>query len=123
MKEYKNDIAFVMIVFIVVVVFTGVTRVLYRGKGNYVEITVDGKKEIILDINKDTEYSIRQGDSLNIIKIENQRVSVVNANCRDGLCVKKGSIQNNGESIICLPHKVVITIVSGDDKKVDEVSE
>ena len=33
------------------------------------------------------------------------------ADCPDRLCVKQGRIKKVGESIVCLPHKVVIEIV------------
>ena len=36
------------------------------------------------------------------------------ANCNDALCVKQGNISKVGQTIICLPHKLIIEI-KGDE--------
>ena len=41
------------------------------------------------------------------------------ADCPDRLCVKQGSISKNGESIVCLPHKVIVTVTGGDGADYD----
>ncbi len=41
------------------------------------------------------------------------------ADCPDKLCVKQGKISKSGESIICLPHKVVVKI-SAEERESDE---
>ena len=33
------------------------------------------------------------------------------ADCPDGTCVRQGAIQTPGETIVCLPHRVTVTIV------------
>ena len=33
------------------------------------------------------------------------------ADCPDGTCVRQGAIQSPGETIVCLPHRVTVTIV------------
>jgi len=38
-------------------------------------------------------------------------VDVIEADCPDKICVKHTNIKNAGETIICLPHKLVIEIV------------
>ena len=50
------------------------------------------------------------------------------ADCPDKYCVKQGKIKNVGETIVCLPHKVVVEIEktskgtdSNDNMKNDEI--
>ena len=43
------------------------------------------------------------------------------ANCHDQLCVKQGRINKVGQSIVCLPNRVVITVISGDKDSMDSV--
>ena len=38
-----------------------------------------------------------------------------NASCPDGICVSHRPIFRDGESIVCLPNRVVITVVSDGD--------
>ena len=35
---------------------------------------------------------------------------IKNADCRDGICVSRGKINKVGESIVCLPHKLIVEI-------------
>lgn len=80
--------------------------------------------KISVDGNVYGEYSLKDkqeikiGDT-NICQIEEDgTVSMVEADCPDHLCVKQGKIKEFGESIVCLPNKVVLEIVS--DKKTAE---
>lgn len=34
----------------------------------------------------------------------------VSSNCKDGLCVKKGTLSHSGDTMACVPNGVVITI-------------
>jgi len=45
-----------------------------------------------------------------IFEIDGDRIKVVFADCPDGLCMKTGQIKNIGESIVCLPNKVIAKI-------------
>ncbi|MBQ9155690.1 MAG: NusG domain II-containing protein [Eubacterium sp.] len=47
----------------------------------------------------------------NILKIEDGRVSMVKADCPDKICVDHKPIRNVGETIVCLPHKLVVEII------------
>ena len=48
----------------------------------------------------------------NIIDIKDGQVSMTEADCHNQVCVHHKPIEKNGQSIICLPHKVVVEIVS-----------
>ena len=53
-------------------------------------------------------------ESYNIVQIKDSRVSMVEADCHNQVCVHHRPISKSGESIICLPHKVVVEIISED---------
>lgn len=44
------------------------------------------------------------------VKIENGEISIINADCPDLVCVKTGAISKEGQSIICVPNHIVITV-------------
>ena len=44
------------------------------------------------------------------------------ADCPDLLCVHQKAISKEGESIICLPNKVVVTIRGGEETELDAVT-
>lgn len=46
----------------------------------------------------------------NIININNNNVTMIEATCSDELCVKTPSISRNQQSIVCLPNKVLVKL-------------
>jgi hypothetical protein len=49
-------------------------------------------------------------DSYNVMIVDDNRVNIIDADCPDKVCVNHSSIENVGETIICLPHKLVVEI-------------
>ena len=50
----------------------------------------------------------------NLIEIDGDRVRIKEADCDDQICVRRGWATKNGETIVCLPHKLVIEVRSTD---------
>ena len=89
-----------------------------KSAGDYAVVYVDTVEEARFSLSEDTEYEINGANGgINTLVISNGSAFLEDADCPDRLCVKQGSISNVGESIICLPHKVVIAIESGDDEE------
>ncbi len=115
------------IVIAVVAVVAAVLLVFLYGvndNGNIVQIQVDGTVVEELPIDVDTRREITTDEGTNVLVIENGSAYMEQADCPDGICVNHKSISKSGESIICLPHKVVISIVSSDsnDSEIDAVA-
>lgn len=53
--------------------------------------------------------------SYNLISVTDGKVTVEAADCSDQICVHHKPISSKGESIICLPHRLVVEIDSGED--------
>lgn len=84
----------------------------------YASIKIDGKlyDNIPLSTNKgEKKLNIKTPTGNNSILIRDNIIKVISADCKDDLCVKQGEISKVGESIICLPHKLIIEI-KGDEK-------
>ncbi|RKD21567.1 hypothetical protein SAMN02745883_01062 [Caminicella sporogenes DSM 14501] len=92
----------------------------------YVEIKVDGKIFKTMPLNNDNQkvFTIKTDLGTNVVKIEKGKVSIIEADCRDKICVKDGPIEKPGEMLVCLPHKLVIEIKGKKALKaeVDEIS-
>lgn len=50
----------------------------------------------------------------NTILVKDGTIKVIDADCNDSLCIKQGTASKVGESIICLPHELIIEI-KGDE--------
>lgn len=59
----------------------------------------------------------------NVVQVEGGKARIVEANCRDQICVNTRSAQANGQSIICLPNRVAVEIRSTRKNEIDGVSE
>lgn len=81
-------------------------------------ISVDSKKvrQVVLSGNTKTEeFTIRSDDGdMNAIEVKRDRIRIKSANCPDQVCVLTGFISKPGETIVCLPHRLVIEIQSED---------
>lgn len=53
------------------------------------------------------------GLEYNVLRISQGTASVTEANCPDRLCVKAGAASRTGETIVCLPHRLVVRIEGG----------
>ena len=54
-----------------------------------------------------------QYDYYNVVEIRDGKVSVTEGSCKSQVCVKHKAISAGGESIVCLPNRLVVRIESG----------
>ena len=81
------------------------------------EVSIDGKLKDTYYINLDTEVLLPTGNKL---VIKDEKVFIEEANCPDKLCIRRGFISRENESIICLPNKLVVRIVQANDSSKKE---
>ena len=89
--------------------------------GGKAVITVDGQVVQELPLDEDTTYQVETPEGYNIVEIKDGWADVIEADCRDGLCADQKRIHKTGETIVCLPHKMVVTIEAGTENTVDAV--
>ena len=88
---------------------------LFRSKGDSVTVTVDGKFYASYSLSEDRRVEIVTENGYNILIIKGGEAYVESASCPDGICVGHRPISLSGESIICLPNKVVIATENSGD--------
>lgn len=87
--------------------------------GEQVIVKVDKKEIARYDLNTDREVIIDGKDGgKNTLVIKDGKAYIKDATCPDKLCEHQGKIHMVGQSLICLPNRVVIEIT--DDKKDEE---
>ena len=69
-----------------------------------------------------TEAIPWEENGYNLLLIENGAASVTDATCPDQLCMRQRAISKNGESIICLPHRLVLQIEGEEEGDLDAVT-
>ncbi|MDR7696388.1 NusG domain II-containing protein [Lactococcus lactis] len=90
-------------------------------KGAQAELRISGKVIKTFDLNKNQTWTYRDKDGdYNKIQVKNGEIAVVEANCKDQIDVQRRYISKTGETIVCLPHNLVIEVMSGQkDEQVD----
>lgn len=92
-----------------------------RETGQRVQIRVDGEVVKTMDLTQAAEYDIPLPEGMeNRVVIRDGKAWMETANCPDGLCQKMGRVSAAGESIICLPHHVVVEVLG--EASVDAVA-
>ena len=102
-------VAFVLIAATVisVVIHTG------TGTGSYAVVRYDGG-EINVDLRNDTSGTV---DSLGYTleyQVKGGSLSVTGCTCPDKICVRTPAISKPGQSIICLPAHIIISVDGGE---------
>ncbi len=118
MKLKKRDL-----IFIIILLFIALISLLFlkTSSKNGSRAIVSVNKEVILSIplDKDTNIVVPETKGENVVRIKDGAASMSEADCPDQICVKHKPISKSGETIVCLPHKVVIEIVSEEDSDFD----
>lgn len=114
----KRDIVLAAVLLILGV--TGVLIVKYGLKfGNTADVYIDDKLVQTIDLSVDDEYTFQTDKGSNTVEVRNGAVSMKSADCPDKVCVRMGTKNRNGETITCLPHKLVIEVHGGQEQEVD----
>lgn len=81
---------------------------------------VDGKEQGRYPLHQDATVEIRvEGGGYNHLEIREGAADIVGASCPDKLCVKQRPVDKQGESLVCLPNRVVVEIENGQEAGVD----
>lgn len=89
-----------------------------RGTGAWAVVTVDGKEAGRYSLDQAAVVTIGEED-YNVLEIADGKASVIEANCGDHTCVRTGAISREGESIVCLPHRLTVHIEGGEGPAMD----
>lgn len=120
MKRKRNTIFFLIILFLIICIGFLIQKYYFGKSGTSAIIEQDGETVAELDLKKDTELFLNDGNGgSNTITVHNRQISVTEANCPDLVCVRTGAISETGEVIACLPHKLIITISSDQTNSLD----
>lgn len=107
-----------VIVLFVVLLAVGVALFVYRGGGgNDLTATVKHRGETVAQVRLNTltgEKNISvDGKYHLVITATGDGVSVTQSDCPGGDCLHTGTITKAGQSIVCLPEQVIVTLEGG----------
>ena len=122
-KLGKNDWILLGALAAVCLILFIVFRFLSSSQGARVVITVDGETYGTYSLAEDQEIPVEQSGSItNVVSISGGKVHMEEADCPDHLCIRQGEISSEHASIVCLPNRVVVEVVSDDEEEFDGMS-
>ena len=118
MKEkVKKEALIIILVFSALLILFLVTGISQKG-GSYAVVTVNGEFFGNYPLSKDADIPIiKEGIEINHLVIENGSVYMKEASCKNHICISMGRKKAKGESIVCLPNRLVIRIEGGNEEK------
>lgn len=84
--------------------------------GKIAKIFSSNKLVRTVSLEKDDEFTIKNGDGYNVIRIKDGKISVIESDCENQICVNQGEIDNGLFPIVCVPNGLVIRVVSNDEE-------
>ena len=67
-----------------------------------------------IDLTIDKQYEVNGDNGIVKIEVVDNKIRVIEENSPRHLCSKQGVISNSGQSIICLPNKIIIELPNED---------
>lgn len=119
----KNDVIFLAVLIFVVAAVYLIFSLCTTKKGSSVEILVDGVSYGTYSLQEEQTIPIQiQNTTTNILEIKDGKANMVEADCPDQLCVHQKAISKDKETIVCLPNKVVVQVLSDTESEFDSVA-
>lgn len=87
--------------------------------GSTVVVKQEGEEIGRYPLSVDREILLETQAGYNLLVIEGGQAYIREADCPHGLCAHEGKISRTGETLVCLPHKLTITIEGETDNVPD----
>ncbi|WP_296558216.1 NusG domain II-containing protein [uncultured Acetobacterium sp.] len=82
-----------------------------------VRVTRQGTVEAIFPLSEDHTETFVDALGSNTLEISDGTAKIVEADCPDHICVRTYPISSPGETIVCLPHKLVVEVISSGESR------
>ncbi|MBO4383332.1 MAG: NusG domain II-containing protein [Clostridia bacterium] len=118
----KKDFLIAGAVLLLAGVLTLVLRLSGGDPGGAVQVKIDGKVVGTYALVEEQAVPFDTDYGHNLLVIRDGKAHMEEADCPDHYCMEQGEIEKTGETLVCLPHKLVVEVVSGESSDVDVVA-
>jgi hypothetical protein len=112
-RKHKNDLFLVLGIFALALIGFIIFKSTLK-EGNFVNVVINGEVQNTYSLSQNIETEIKTTGGTNLLVIENGYAIIKDADCPDKICVEHRKISKTGETIVCLPHKLVIEITENE---------
>lgn len=119
----RKDIIFISILLLISGCLFLMNRFLLLKQGDKIQITVGDKLYGEYSLANDQDIPIViHGEVTDTVTIKDGSAYMSEASCPDRLCMKMGKISKDQETIVCLPYKIVVTVISEEESDYDSIA-
>lgn len=119
----KNDVYLAAGVIAVAFMLWIAQRFAWQSQGEQVTVTQDGEIVGVYFLAEDNVLVFTdEAGGQNVLAIRDGKAYMSEADCPDKLCMGQKAISKKGESIICLPHRLVAEVTAGGEAEMDAVA-
>ena len=116
--KFKDFILLIGILVVAFAAYIGIQMISYQ-EAERILISVNGEVYGVYSLHDDQEIKI---NDTNILMIQDGEADMIHANCPDQICVDQVEISKTGETIVCLPNKVIVEVKGAEAAEVDAVT-
>ena len=116
--KFKDLVLLIVILVAAFAAYLGIQVISVR-EAERISISVDGEIYGVYSLHEDQEIQI---NDTNVLVIKEGKVDMTEANCPDQMCVDHIEVSKTGETIVCLPNKIVVEVKGADSVELDAVT-
>lgn len=109
MKRLRNDIILILTIVLVTVISVFLYFALQKN-GDNAYLIKNGEQIAVYSLKENLTIPITDENNTNVLVIEDGKAYMSQANCPDKICVNHRPVSKVGETIVCLPAKLVVEI-------------
>ena len=87
----------------------------------FADIYYNGELFERVDVNEQETVTVETEIGMNVIQIDHGKVTMIEADCPDKICLDTGTIEKANRSIVCLPNKVHVQITGNMEEEIDAI--
>ncbi|RQD73861.1 MAG: NusG domain II-containing protein [Candidatus Syntrophonatronum acetioxidans] len=87
--------------------------------GEEVQITVNSEEYGVFSLREDRLLEVEGVNGITEVEISDGRVRVIHSACPDKICIYTGWVHRPNQTIVCLPNRVVVKIISEAQQDID----
>jgi hypothetical protein len=110
-NKKRTDLIFIGSILLVMIVAVVVVCIIFFSKeGSKAVLTLDGNVILEQELSVDCEIPIATSNGSNTFVVKDGEAYIREADCPNQICVEHAPVSKKKETIVCLPHKLVVEI-------------
>jgi hypothetical protein len=93
-----------------------------RAPGASVRVEGPGSFERVVPLGERDTLSVSGPLGTTVVEVDGGAARILESPCPHGLCMRMGSARAPGQTLVCVPNRVVVTVAGGGPAPVDAVT-